>query len=89
MTVCDSLSDCMQLWDGIVRHLSNSGTDTSSVLYVSPVVVSDSDASADAVSCMAQAACDSAREVLTGIATGASPISVRNSRIMNPICSHI
>lgn len=62
----------VQLWDGIVRHLSSSEAETSSVLYVSPVVVSDSDDSADAVSCMAQAACDSACEVLTGIATGAS-----------------
>lgn len=56
-----------QLWDSIVRHLSHSAADTHSVLYVSPVVISDDDA---AVSCMAAAACDTAREVLTGVATG-------------------
>jgi hypothetical protein len=59
-----------QLWDSIVRHLSHSSTDTHSVLYVSPVVLSDDDAAASAVSCMAAAACDTAREVLTGVATG-------------------
>lgn len=57
---------CEQLWNSIVRHLSDSGVKMSSVLYVSPVIVSDN----DAVSCMATAACDSAREVLTGVATG-------------------
>ena len=55
-----------------MRHLSHSGTDTHSVLYVSPVVISDDDA---AVSCMAAAACDTAREVLTGVATGTSRFS--------------
>jgi hypothetical protein len=57
----------VQLWNSIVRHLSHSAADTHSVLYVSPVVISDDDA---AVSCMAAAACDTAREVLTGVATG-------------------
>ena len=61
------LSFRAQLWDSIVRHLSHSAADTHSVLYVSPVVISDDDA---AVSCMAAAACDTAREVLTGVATG-------------------
>lgn len=60
-----------QLWDSIVRHLSHSAADTHSVLYVSPVVISDDDA---AVSCMAAAACDTAREVLTGVATGTALI---------------
>lgn len=79
--VSPQVGDAPQLWDGIVRHLSNSGAETSSVLYVSPVVISDSDASADAVSCMAQAACDSAREVLTGIATGSDAPPILEGRI--------
>ena len=54
-----------------MRHLSESGAETSSVLYVSPVVVGETPAQEAAVSCLATAACDSAREVLTGVAAGA------------------
>ncbi len=58
----------------------------SSVVYVSPVVVGETAAQEAAVACLATAACDSAREVLTGIAASATGEPVLTGRVGD--CCH-
>lgn len=71
--ISSEVAGAPQLWESIVQHLS--GCHSSSILYVSPVDSGRGPADAEAaqaVSCLSADACDTAREVLTGVATGDS-----------------